>query len=296
MSRVALIGLGEVGRVFAEDLPVGGITDLVAWDIAFDEPTSKASHNARDLAIAKAADARDAVSTAELVISAVTPAQCVDVAEAVSLAISNGAWFFDLNSASPGHKRASADIMDGHGGRYLEVALMSPIGPRRLNSPFLLGGPHAQHFAAIATSYGLTDATAFSDTVGRAAAVKLSRSVIVKGLEAIFTESMLTARHYGVEAEVLDSLSNILPEADWDALAAYFISRSMVHGVRRSEEMVEAAATVADADVEPLMARATLERQAWAAAHADGYNEASSLAATTAELVDILRKAMEEPS
>ena len=170
---------------------------------------------------------------------------------------------------------------------------MSPIGPRRLASPFLLGGPHAEHFAAIANSYGLTDITVFSDTVGRAAAVKLSRSVIVKGLEAIFTESMLTARYYGVEAEVLDSLSNILPEADWDALAAYFISRSMLHGVRRSEEMVEAAATVADAGVEPLMARATVERQSWAAAHAGTYEHSGELDSTTAQLVDVLRKAME---
>lgn len=290
MSRVALIGLGEVGRVFAEDLRAAGVGEVTAWDIAFVRPDSPASRNAAELGIAPASSAPAAVAGAGLVISAVTAANCVDAATAAAAGIPAGTWFFDLNSSSPGHKNEAARAVDGTGGRYVEAALMSPIGPRRLASPFLLGGPHAAAFAATATDWGIADVTVVSDTVGRAAATKLCRSVIVKGLESLLTESLLAARAYGVERDVLDSLSNILPPADWDAVAGYFISRSLRHGKRRSEEMVEAAATVAEAGVEPLMSAATVTRQSWAA----GFPEALA-AGSTVDMIDAVRRAMKEP-
>jgi 3-hydroxyisobutyrate dehydrogenase-like beta-hydroxyacid dehydrogenase len=125
----------------------------------------------------------------------------------------------------------------------------------------------------------------YSQEVGRAAATKLCRSVITKGLESLLTESLLAARCYGVEKEVLDSLSNILPPADWQEVATYFISRSLRHGRRRSEEMAEAAATVEEAGVEPLMSRAASERQLRAGGHADALTEAD-----LAAVIDHIRR------
>ncbi len=186
---------------------------------------------------------------------------CVRAAAAAAPGLAEGSWFFDLNSASPGHKCEAAGIVQSVGARYVEAALMSPIAPRRLQSPVLLGGPDAEAFASVAAGFGLQQVTPVSTEVGRAAATKLCRSVVVKGLEALLTEALLTARRLGVERDVLDSLPNILPPADWEAVAGYFISRSLEHGTRRAEEMVEAAATVAEAGLEPVMAQATVTRQ-----------------------------------
>jgi 3-hydroxyisobutyrate dehydrogenase-like beta-hydroxyacid dehydrogenase len=273
MTRVTLIGLGEVGTVFAEDLAAGGHTDLVAWDIAFADPGSPAARAAAALPVATAESAGTAARGAGLVVSAVTAANCHQAAAAAAPGLDPGAWFFDLNSSSPGHKQQAARAVEQAGGRYVEAALMSPIAARRLGSPFLLGGPHAAEFAPAAATWGFSGLTVYSEEVGRAAASKLCRSVITKGLESLLTESLLAARHYGVEKEVLDSLSNILPPADWQAVATYFISRSLLHGRRRSEEMAEAAATVEEAGVEPLMSLAASERQLRAAGHADALAE-----------------------
>ena len=133
----------------------------------------------------------------------------------------------------------------------------------------------------------ITGVEVFASVIGPASATKLARSVVVKGMEALITESLLTARAWGVEKPVLDSLSNLLPAADWNALAEYLIRRSLEHGERRSEEMHEAAATVADAGVQPLMATATAQRQAWAATHA------AALDATDLEgILNAIRKAL----
>jgi hypothetical protein len=77
---------------------------------------------------------------------------------------------------------------------------------------------------------------------------------------------MLTARRYGAEKQVLESLAATYPGMGWDgALPDYLISRVAEHGKRRAAEMREAAQTVADAGLEPLTALATAQRQDWLA-------------------------------
>ncbi len=263
MTAVALVGLGEVGRVLGEDLTA---TRLAAWDTAFVNSHSIASRHAAALGLDCLVEAATVMAGAEVVISAVTAANTLAAARTCAPGLRDGTWYLDLNSASPTQKQAAAQVVGAAGGRYVEAAVMSPIEPKRLAAPMLLGGPHAAAFTPIAQSLGLTGTEVYSDTVGPAAATKLCRSVVVKGLEALLTESMLTARAWGVEKRVLDSLSNIVPGADWPTLAAYMVSRSLEHGVRRAEEMREAARTVEDTGVTPWMAAATARRQDWAAA------------------------------
>ena len=205
--------------------------------------------------------------------------------------IAPGAWFLDLNSASPAQKQEVSALIDEVGGRYVEAAVLSPIYPKRIASPILLGGPHASDVRRVAQGLGFAGVEFFAPSVGPASATKLCRSVVVKGLEALLMESMLTARAWGVEKPVLDSLSNLLPAADWTALADYMIRRSIEHGERRSQEMVEAAATVRDADVDALMATATARRQAWAADQRDAL-----AAADLGGLLDAIRAAHTNPT
>ncbi|HEX7758067.1 MAG TPA: DUF1932 domain-containing protein, partial [Caulobacteraceae bacterium] len=185
-------------------------------------------------------------------------------------------------------KRASARAVEAAGGRYVEAAVMTPFPPRRIASAMLLGGPHAASFLAAASGLGL-EAQVFSDQVGQASAVKMCRSVMIKGVEALLMESMLSARRYGVEATVLASLSDLLPVGDWPALARYMISRSLEHGTRRAEEMREAARTVAEAAVEPLMSAAIAQRQDWAAEHVAALAQSDLGAMLDAIIVDIDR-------
>ena len=131
----------------------------------------------------------------------------------------------------------------------------------------LFGGPHAAEFLPLAQQLGFSGASVFSDRVGGASAAKMCRSVIVKGMEALLGESLLAARRYGVEGAVLESLGSLLTSEDWRAQARYMISRSLVHGRRRAEEMREVARTVGEAGFEPRMSTACAVWQDWAAAH-----------------------------
>jgi 3-hydroxyisobutyrate dehydrogenase-like beta-hydroxyacid dehydrogenase len=152
---------------------------------------------------------------------------------------------------------------------------MSPIGPKRLASPMLLGGPHAEALLPMLHAAGFSGSTTFSPVIGRASAAKMCRSVMIKGMEALLGEALLAARHHGVEQTVLESLRDLFPGLDWRALSRYMISRSLQHGRRRAEEMREVALTVDEAGIGSWMSRAAVERQEWAARHPDALSHAA---------------------
>ena len=137
----------------------------------------------------------------------------------------------------------------------------------------LLGGAHAATFLPLATQIGFTGARCFSEQLGAASAAKMCRSVVVKGLEALMLESLLTARKFGVEQAVLESLQSTSPADTWRTQGRYMISRALIHGRRRAEEMREAAHTVAEAGLAPRMSNACAEWQEWAADHSAAANE-----------------------
>lgn len=266
--RIALIGYGEVGQALAADLHSSGVRDLTAWDRQFPDGGSMPSRAAASSGhVRAAAGMADALAGRTLIISAVTAGNCASAAREASASIPPGAFYLDLNSVAPATKSTAAATIESAGGRFVEATVMSPIAPRRIATDMLLGGPHAAAFETPARSLGFTGARFFDPVVGRASATKMCRSVIIKGMESLLTESLLAARHYGVEATVLASLRDLFPHEDWERIAAYMISRSLQHGRRRAEEMREAARTVAEAGLEPSMSLACAARQDWSVAH-----------------------------
>lgn len=268
-NSIGLLGLGEVGRILATDIHALTGGAIKAYDILFDDAQSAPSRAAVQLpGVVRCESALELVTGCDLLISVVTAARDLDAAQSVVAALDDGTWFLDLNSVAPTTKMAVADVIETAGGRYVEGAVMSSIEPQRSASPILLGGPHAQLFADVAIDLGFTGARAFSDSIGPASATKMCRSVVVKGIESLLTESLLAARHYGVEDDVLTSLRGLANNDDWEGFARYMISRSLLHGARRAEEMREVANTVGDAGIEPLMSSACALRQDRAASFA----------------------------
>jgi 3-hydroxyisobutyrate dehydrogenase-like beta-hydroxyacid dehydrogenase len=267
--NVGLVGYGEVGRILAEDLRKQDVR-VTTYDIKL--RSDAAGGPLRDHAVTHgvelATSHAELAAGADFIVSAVTASQAVPVAQACAPAIKKKSWFLDFNSASPGAKRRAAELIDGHGGRYVEGAVMTSIPPYRIKVPLLLGGAGAAELAPLLVALGF-DAKVASAQLGVASAVKMCRSVMIKGLEAMVIESFTTARAYGVEDVVLASLRETYPGIDWEKQGAYFFQRVIEHGRRRSEEVREVAETVREIGLVPWSAQGTAERQAWVADLAD---------------------------
>jgi 3-hydroxyisobutyrate dehydrogenase-like beta-hydroxyacid dehydrogenase len=259
MTPFAIIGFGEVGGIFARDLHAAGASVIAAYDI--DEGARARAAACGTVQVRNTA--AEAAASADVVFVAVTAGSTLAAAQSLSGGLRRAPLVVDVNSVSPTTKQEAARVVASAGGRYVEAAVMTSVPPQGLSSPMLLGGPHAQTFAELAQPLGM-QLRVFSERIGEASSVKMCRSVMIKGLEALATECMLAARHYGVEREVLGTLGDTLPHEDWAGLARYLVSRALLHGKRRAEEMREVARTVSEAGVEPLLSRAIAERQDWA--------------------------------
>jgi 3-hydroxyisobutyrate dehydrogenase-like beta-hydroxyacid dehydrogenase len=270
IRHIGLIGYGEVGRILAEDLRAQGLA-VSAYDLKLDDEgrAGPLREHARQHGVQLLASPALLAAQADLIISAVTASQTVGVARACAAALGQGAYFLDFNSASPGAKCEAARLIEAGAGRYVEGAVMTSLPPHRIKVPLLLGGPHAEALAPQLNALGFTAARVVSSQLGVASATKMSRSVMIKGLESMVIESFTTARHYGVEDALIASLVETFPGINWEQQAAYFFQRVIEHGRRRSEEVREVARTVVEAGLTPWSAEGTAERQAWMADLAD---------------------------
>ena len=264
VRKIAMIGFGEAGSILATDLAAAG-REVATFDILFDATATRGPmlEKARHAGVRGATSFDEAVRGADLVVSAVTASSSHEVAGSAGKVLRAGQTFLDINSCSPASKRANAQLLQGSGADYVEAAVMAPVPPQRLKVPMLLGGRRAKELAVQLNALGMS-ATAISEDIGVASAVKMCRSVVIKGLEALTVESLLAARRFGAEREVLTSLQATFPQMGWlDKLPDYLVSRVAEHGRRRAAEMREVGHTLEDIGMDPLMALATAARQDW---------------------------------
>jgi 3-hydroxyisobutyrate dehydrogenase-like beta-hydroxyacid dehydrogenase len=259
--RLCFIGFGEAGQAIASGLRETGIETIAAWDILFPGAEGAPLKQAGEKMGARiATSAADAVRGSDIVISAVTAASSLEAARSVEPHLSGNPYFLDLNSVSPGRKKDTEKLL-GAKARYVDVAILAPIHPKRHQTPVLLAGPHAETvMPLLIDELEMRGAIAGSE-VGQAAGLKMIRSVMIKGIEALSLECFLAARRAGIVDEVAASLKNNYPTLDWSQIKDYNIERMASHGVRRADEMDQVAATLRELGIDPLMATATSTRQ-----------------------------------
>lgn len=231
----ALIGFGEAGQSFAQGWRQAGFRPARAFDL-------------RDLAPAQGATLHgraEALAGAEVVFCLVTADQALEAARHCAQHLTQGALWFDGNSCAPDTKRRAALVIEAAGARYVDMAIMAPVHPHLHRTPLLISGPAAVEAGAALARLGMV-ARVVGKEVGRASSIKMLRSVMVKGMEALYAECFLAARKAGVEAEVIGSLIASTPKINWPEQGGYNLERMMEHGQRRAAEMREVVVTLRD--------------------------------------------------
>lgn len=261
-NGIALIGFGEAAGAFVGAMP-GAARSFRAYDLKTDNAATRSAKLA-DCArhgIAAAASSAEALDGAVLVLSLVTADQALLAAQAGAASLAPGALWCDMNSVAPDTKRAAALAIEQAGGRYVDVAVLAPVYPQQLAVPLLLSGSHAEAAAAQLRALGFSNVSTIAGGVGKASAIKMIRSVMIKGLEALTAEWILAAEAAGIRDEAVAALNASWPGTDWAAKADYNLERMLVHGQRRAAEMEEAVKTLDALGTGSAMTRGTVERQ-----------------------------------
>lgn len=262
VSTISLIGFGEAGSILGQDFAALGLTVYAYDHVLANQGARVAMHDkAEHCGVHLCESIAAAIAHGDWIISAVTAASTLDVVRTAAPLMAPHQLFIDINSVAPSTKQEASATLRKYGIEYLDAAVMAPIPPQRLKTPILLGGARASAIAGLMNEMGM-NVRKVADEVGVASAIKMCRSIIIKGLEALTTECLSTARQYGAEGEVLASLHHSFPSMGWnDALPNYLVSRVAEHGRRRAEEMKEVAKTCRDVGVASNMSQATADTQ-----------------------------------
>ena len=244
-NPVALIGYGEAGRTFAR--AAGWQSQARVYDIKpLEELLTKDG-------VTACTSIETALKDSAQTISVVTADQALIAAQNAAPHLTPKSLYFDMNSVAPETKRDAFEVIEGAGGRYVDVAIMSPVDPARLAVPLLVSGPYSEDGKAALAALGFTNVRIVGDDVGRASTIKMLRSVMYKGVEALTAECLIACEKAGVTDEVLASFGN-----DWSEHADYRLDRMLVHGLRRSAEMRESSRTLLSLGVSPRLAEGTV--------------------------------------
>jgi 3-hydroxyisobutyrate dehydrogenase len=152
-----------------------------------------------------------------------------------------GATIVDMTTAAAQAKREAAAKAVAAGLGYVDIAITGAVALSGVRTPLLYAGPHIPAVQELLASAGAPVRVLPDSAPGDAVTVKLLRSVIMKGLEALAIEALPAARSYGV----LDQLYTVLSDVDqspFTDLLKSMVATHPAHAVRRHAEVLEAAA------------------------------------------------------
>ncbi|MDX1909005.1 MAG: NAD(P)-binding domain-containing protein [Bacteroidia bacterium] len=243
--RIAVLGLGEAGSNFANGLASLGLP-VSGWDPAPRYPLHEHVQIAEsNLAAAGVADIILSVNISRVAAAVVTEVMPVLGPHQV---------FVEMNTASPAHKQTLAAMVAPSGAAFVDLAIMAPVPPAGIFTPFWVSGPGAQPFQAALKPYGL-QIEYLGEAVGMASTRKLLRSIVYKGFAAVICEALEAGRALELEPHVRTQISSLI--GGQDELIDRFETGSKTHALRRNEEMHAVVEMITQAGLNPVMSRAT---------------------------------------
>ena len=245
--KIAILGLGEAGSHFANDLVKMGI-EVSGWDPDLQKELYPK--------VQFAASNSDAVSGADIVFSVNLTAVSKEVAEEVLPSLKKGTIYCEMNTSAPVTKQEVARILQAAEVLPVDVAIMAPVPGRGIKVPLLASGEGAMALAEKLRPYSL-NLSVLSDEMGAAASRKLLRSIIYKGVAAVICEGMEAGKHFGLEAYMREQIHSIIGKDD--DLIDRFISGSRTHAKRRKHEMEAVVKMLSEEQLSAIMCAGAVE-------------------------------------
>jgi len=289
--RLGLVGYGEIGSTLGAGLRKAGLASVAAYDrYAFDGPyAALIQQRAEQAGVTLVRSNQDLADAADLIVSVTPGSVSLQSAAAFAPCLTARHTFVDFASATPKIKIGVAQLLASTGALTGDASIEGT--PKNgYAMPILSSGPAGEQLRDLLNPWGMRIEFVGAE-LGRASGIKILRSVLIKGIEALTGEMLLAARHYGIDDIVLASASKTLARPWMDTVES-LIPSGVIHAQRRAEELEMSAEAVADAGIEPVMARAVAAHLRWKASlglkdHFNGIEPANHTAAIDAMVAKI---------
>lgn len=260
-KTIVFIGFGEAAYYIAKGLHEKGLTGMAAYDVCKYDSKTGATIQARaaETGVELADTPEQAVEGGKFVLSLTSAKVAVKVAADILPLLGEGQVFLDLNSAAPETKRQVAALPRPKGVRVCDAAVMGPVPLNGHRVPILLAGEGSASFREAMQPYGMR-LEVLDAPPGGASAVKMLRSVFMKGFPQLMLECMLAAEEYGATEKIVDSVQETIGGKTVRQLANQLFSPTVIHAARRASEMGEVISMLDGMGLESSMSAAAKSR------------------------------------
>lgn len=257
-SLISLIGFGEAAFHIANGLKLEGLTGIIAYDVNQEnsEKGELIRNRAKEVGMVLVDSLEEAYSNGEFIVSLTSAKVAFELGEKVIPNLKPGQVFVDMNSAAPSVKERINNIKRKEGVLFCDAAVMETVPGKGHKVPIFLSGDGALDFYLEFSKYGM-NLTDLKAPAGASSAIKMFRSVFMKGLPQLMIEAMVPAAKYGALEALIDSLNGSLVGKTIEELSQVFIARTMVHAERRAKEMADAVSTLEELGLDASMSKST---------------------------------------
>ena len=259
---IGFIGFGEAASCFSRHLKHQPSTRLLVF---CNGRTNRPPYSESFIRFAVEAGAKtmdglqELCGASDVVFSAVLVANALEVAREAAPLLKPGALFVDISASTPSKKRQLAAVVESAGALYVDANLMGSVAIYGATVTIYCSGSGAGRFASLFQPLGMKVEVA-TDRAGDAAMVKILRSVVTKGIEALVVEALTIATLQGVRGEVLAGLFSSMDRTKFSDFVDMCIRTDVLHAERRAVEMDEIAGDIRAMELDPIMTEAAGRR------------------------------------
>ena len=197
------------------------------------------------------------IAAADLIIAAVPGSKALQAAESILGDLNECKIYADVSTSSPTTKQKIATLIASTGALFVDGALMGGLRLQQHKVPTLLSGSGADKFIELMRLYHMS-LEKVSDKAGDAIAIKLVRSVYMKGIASLQVEMLEAATKLQVEDKVLASISNTMDAGSFMKTMNFLVTAGAIHAERQSHEMKDCMVMLQDLGIQPTMTEATM--------------------------------------
>lgn len=246
MLKIAILGLGEAGSHFANDLVKMGV-EVIGFDPNLVRKL--------DASIRFKNSNAEAVVNADIVFSANLSSVSIEIAEELAKVLKPHQFFCEMNTSGPKKKKEIAEILKLSGVKMIDLAIMAPVPPRGIMTPFLASGENVTELLEKVKPLNLDLEILENSKIGDAATLKLLRSIVYKGIAAVVCEAMEAGRAFGMETYIRGQIKSLI--GGNDEIIDRFVEGSSTHAVRRMHEMEAVIEMLETQNLDPILTKAT---------------------------------------
>ena len=260
-NLITFVGFGEASYHIAKGLKAEGLEGIIAYDAFWDHPERGGliQQRAKEVGIALLPTLKEAVEASRFILSATSAKIAVTIAASIFPHMQEGQIFVDINAASPMAMKEVDELPRKEGVLFCDAAVMGVVPSEGHKVPMLLSGDGGTIFQNELTKYGM-NLKDLNTVAGGSSAIKMFRSVFMKGLTQLLIESLSASAKFGVLDTIVESLSESINNKTIEDLSNQLIPRTVVHAERRVSEMKEVISTLEGMRLDASMSTSTKEK------------------------------------